>query len=246
MLKDWTLLEKVWISSFLIINVYLFFAFQDTLLGLISSTAGVLCVVLAGKGKMSTYYVGIIQASTYAYITYTYALYGETMLNALFYLPMQFIGIYMWRKHLITDGVRGEDIQVRKLEKKHWAYIVIAAAVLTIVYAIFLNSIGGKQAGLDSLAVVLSIIAQILMVKRYAEQWLLWIAVNVLTIILWITALVQSGGNDWNMVLMWTAFLINSIISYYNWQKIYKGQQASDQSKYGLTIRNWKREGTQS
>lgn len=225
MLKDWTLVEKIWISSFLVINVYLFFAFQDTLLGLISSTAGVLCVVLAGKGKMSTFYVGIIQAATYAYISYTYALYGEVMLNALFYLPMQFVGIYMWRKHLVGNGVRGEDIKVRTLDAKQWINIGIATIVLTLVYALLLDKIGGQQAGLDALTVVLSIIAQVLMVKRFAEQWILWIAVNVLTIILWVTALIQTGGNDWNMVLMWTAFLINSIIAYHNWKKIYKGQK---------------------
>lgn len=242
MLKDWTLFEKIWLSSFLLINIYLFFAFDDTVLGLISSTAGVLCVVLAGKGKMSTYYVGIIQAATYAYISYTYQLFGETMLNALFYLPMQFIGIYMWRKHLVADGVRGEDIAVQTLKKKQWLYILIAVIGLSALYALLLTEIGGKQAGLDSVTVVLSVVAQILMVKRYAEQWLLWIAVNVLTIILWITALIQSGGNDWNMVLMWTAFLLNSVISYINWKKIYKAQKAKN-STYDLLTAHWQKEG---
>ena len=79
MLKDWTKFELSWISIFLLINTYLFFAFGDTLLGLISSTAGVLCVVFAGRAKISTYYVGVIQASTYAYIAFTYGLYGAAL-----------------------------------------------------------------------------------------------------------------------------------------------------------------------
>lgn len=224
MLRDWTKFELTWISIFLLVNTYLFFAFGDTLLGLISSTAGVLCVVLAGKGKISTYYVGIIQASTYAYIAFTYGLYGESMLNAAFFLPIQFIGIYLWRKNTVNKSIHGEDVKVKRLNKRQMWQLAGITVAASIVYAYFLDIIGGQQVRLDSVAVVLSVIAQILMIKRYVEQWVLWITVNVLTITLWIIVLVQQGGNDWNMVLMWTAFLFNSIYSYRNWDKIHKGQ----------------------
>ena len=95
-LKDWTRFELGWLLIFTMINLYLFFAWEDSLIGLISSISGMLCVVLVAKGKISNYYFGIIQTATYAYISYTYGLYGEVMLNGLFYLPVQFIGIYLW------------------------------------------------------------------------------------------------------------------------------------------------------
>ena len=74
------------------------------------------------------------------------------------------------------------------------------------------------------MAVVLSVIAQFLMVKRYAERWVLWIVVNGLSIVLWAITLLQSGGNDWSMLVMWTAFLVNSIYGYVNWIKMSKEQ----------------------
>ena len=52
-LKDWSLLEKSWLLIFTSINIYLFFAWEDTLLGLISSLSGRLCVLLVAKGKIS-------------------------------------------------------------------------------------------------------------------------------------------------------------------------------------------------
>jgi hypothetical protein len=58
-----------------------------------------LCVVLVAKGKIANYYFGIVQTLTYAYIAYGYGLYGEVMLNALFYFPVQFIGIYMLKQN---------------------------------------------------------------------------------------------------------------------------------------------------
>jgi nicotinamide mononucleotide transporter len=228
MLKGWTTFEKVWLGVFTAINIYLFFAWGDSLLGLTSSMAGMLCVVLAAKGRISTFYVGLIQASTYAYISYTYGLYGEAMLNGLFYFPMQFVGIYYWKKNQVRNSVRGEDVRVRTMNMTQWIQLICVAAAGSILYALLLNTIGGQQAGLDAVTVVLSVIAQVLMVKRFVEQWILWIVINVLTIILWLIVLLQSGGNDWTMLVMWSAFLVNSIYAYYNWKKINREQKEAN------------------
>lgn len=229
MLRDWTLFEKAWLALFTIVNIYLFFAFEDSLLGLISSLSGMLCVVLVAKGKISNYYFGIVQTATYAYISYGYSLYGEAMLNGLFYLPVQFIGLYMWSKNRTQRSMRGEDVAVKRLSKKGWMVLILIAVVGSLLYAELLHYIGGQAVRLDSAAVVLSIIAQILMLKRYAEQWALWIAVNVLSISLWVVTLITQGGNDLNMVVMWSAFLVNSIYGYVNWIRLSKGQEALTQ-----------------
>ncbi|MER2171735.1 MAG: nicotinamide riboside transporter PnuC [Psychrobacillus psychrodurans] len=238
MFKDWTLFEKVWLGVFTLVNIYLFFAWKDSLLGLISSLTGMLCVVLVAKGKISNYYFGIVNTSTYAYITYTYGLYGESMLNGLFYFPIQFIGIYLWRKNLTKVQAIGEDVSVKRLDKKGWAYIIVISIVASISYAYLLNAIGGQQVRLDSAAVVLSVLAQILMLKRYAEQWVLWIAVNGLTIVLWLITLTKTGGNDWSMLVMWSAFLLNSIYGYVNWLKMHKKQHNLEGETYELRPSN--------
>ncbi|KIL53128.1 nicotinamide riboside transporter PnuC [Jeotgalibacillus campisalis] len=227
MFKDWTLFEKLWLAVFTAVNLSLFFAWDDTLLGLISSIAGMFCVVLVAKGKISNYYFGMIQASTYAYISYTYGLYGEAMLNALFYFPVQFIGIYMWKRNKIRskDSVVGEDVVVKRMTAKAWGVTLTAMIAATVLYAILLKTIGGRSVELDSATNVLSITAQILMLYRFAEQWLMWIAVNVLSIIMWLTVLISTGGNDYTILVMWTAFLINSIYGYINWVKMAKKQE---------------------
>ena len=194
------------------------------MLGFISSLTGMLCVVLVAKGKISNYYFGIVQTGTYAYISYTYGLYGEAMLNGLFYFPLQFVGIYLWSKNKVNQSTTGEDVKVKTLTKKQWIQLIIIAIITSALYAYFLHLIGGQQVRIDSVAVVLSIIAQILMIKRYAEQWILWIVVNGLSIVLWAITLLKSDGNDWSMLVMWTAFLVNSVYGYVNWIKMSKKQ----------------------
>jgi nicotinamide mononucleotide transporter len=184
---------------------------------------GMICVVLVAKGKISNYYFGIIQSGTYAYISYTYGLYGEAMLNGLFYFPIQFIGIYMWNKHKVNESVKGEEIEAKRMNLKAWVVFTVLTVIASTIYAILLNKIGGKQVHVDSFSVMLSIGAQILMLKRYAEQWIIWIVVNVLSIILWVRAL-GHGGTDYTVLVMWIAFLINSVYGYINWIKLSKGQ----------------------
>lgn len=226
-LKDWTLFEKTWLVVFTLINLFLFFAWDDTLPGLIVSLSGMLCVVLVAKGKISNYYFGMIQTSIYAYIAFTYGLYGEAMLNGLFYFPIQFIGLYLWTKNKNAkkgQSIKGEDIEVKRLNGKQWALLVVIIVVTTVLYAQFLDYLSGRSVWLDSVTNVLSISAQILMLKRYAEQWVLWIVVNALTIALWIITLITTGGNDFTVLVMWTAFLINSIYGYVNWVRLSKLQ----------------------
>ena len=234
MLKGWTNFEKIWLVLFTAVNLYLFFAWDDTLLGLISSLSGMLCVVLVAKGKISNYYFGIVQTATYAYISYTYSLYGEAMLNGLFYLPIQFIGLYLWNRHKTNNSVRGEDVKVKKLTKKGWIILIAVSVAASLIYAEILYAIGSQQVRLDSVAVVLSIIAQILMLQRYAEQWVMWIIVNVLSVILWIVTLTTSGGNDYTVLVMWIAFLVNSIYGYINWLKMTGTQGVSHNQSKGI------------
>lgn len=228
--SEWTIFEKIWLITFTVINIWLFFAWDDTTLGLISSMTGMLCVILVAKGKISNFFFGMVQTSTYAYISYTYGLYGEAMLNGLFYFPMQFIGLYMWNKNKALQKVKDEDIVIKRLTKKGWGILMLSVVVGAFIYMELLFYLNAQQVRIDSFAVVMSVAAQILMTLRYAEQWIMWVLVNVLSIVLWIVTLAQSGGNDYTMLVMWTAFLVNSIYGWYNWEKLAKQSQSLEKA----------------
>ena len=224
MFKDWTLFEKLWVVIFTVIELYLFFAWKDSAIGLIASLTGMYTVVLVAKGKISNYFFGIVNALTYGYVAYTYGLYGEASLNLLFYFPTQFIGLFLWKRNIKKqeEAENGEEIYAKRLSLKGIIITTVVVILGAVAYAEILYFFNAQQVRLDSFAVVLSVTAQILMLKRYAEQWVLWILVNVLSITMWAITLAQSGGNDWNMVVMYSAFLINSIYGYVNWLRISK------------------------
>ena len=224
--KGWTWFERIWLLLFSIVNVFLYLKWDSGLIGLISAMSGMLCVVLVAKGKISNFVFGIVNTATYAYISYGYGLYGESMLNALFYLPTQFIGLWMWQRHRSVNKVRDEDIEIKRLSVKGWAIVIASVVVGAYAYMHVLMALDAQQVRIDSVAVVMSVVAQILLTLRYAEQWVLWILVNLLSIVLWVVTLSQSGGSDYTMPVMWTAFLINSIYGWINWLKLQQGKAA--------------------
>jgi nicotinamide mononucleotide transporter len=212
--KDWTTFEKCWLFIFTLINIYLFFSWDDTVIGLTASLTGMACVILVAKGKVSNYYFGIINVILYSYIAYKSKYYGEVSLNLLYFLPMQFVGIYYW-----MTNKKGKSVAIHKLSSLAKVSWMSASCVGVVFYWLFLRAIGGNLPFADSISTVLSVFAMILMVRRVSEQWLLWIAVDIVSIYLWLSVFLKEG-NDVSMLVMWSAYLVNAIYGYYNWKKM--------------------------
>ena len=67
-------------------------------LGITSAITGVFCVVLVAHGNLWNYLFGLVNVTTYAYLSYTSNLLWVCLLNLLYYLPMQFYGFYVWTR----------------------------------------------------------------------------------------------------------------------------------------------------
>lgn len=225
----WTKFEAGWLMTFLAIQIGIFIYQPDNWIATIAAVTGILCVVFVGKGKISNYFFGLISVSLYAYISYTFKLYGEMMLNLFVYVPVQFIGFYLWRQNMTkentvnTAGV--EEVIAKALNAKQWMVVVFSSIIGTFLYIELLKSLGSALAVLDGATVVISIVAQILMVLRYREQWALWIIVNIMTISLWAAMYFQNGETSLPLLLMYVMYLCNSLYGYYNWIKLSRNHQ---------------------
>ena len=198
----------------------------NTLLSIVTCLTGLWCVILVAKGRIFNYYLGIINVIGYAWISYQYQLYGEVMLNAMYFLPMQFVGLYIWTKnknHNVKDAVRIKFMD--NFDRTMWCIVCLGA---TLVYATVLERMGDPLPLLDSTSTVLSIIAMILMAWRYMEQWVLWIVVDVASITMWYLVIDENGARDIALLVMWSAYLINAVYGFLAWIKMYNKQQNSD------------------
>ncbi|MCK5021023.1 MAG: nicotinamide mononucleotide transporter, partial [Candidatus Peribacteraceae bacterium] len=123
-----------------------------------------------------------------------------------------------WIKN--KDACKGTGIvSIKTLTPEERAVWPVVVTLAVIVYWKVLGLMGGNLPFADSASTVLSVFAMILMVKRVVESWLLWILVDLISIYMWFYTLIQ-GGNDISMLVMWSAYLVNAIYGYYNWNKM--------------------------
>ena len=212
-LSGWKPFEVVWVVIFLAAQIIAYVLMPDSPLGMISGIAGILCVVFVSKGKISNYFFGLIFAYTYFYVSWGSNFLGEMNTALYVYIPSQFIGYFMWKQNMQNDN-DGESVIAKALTAKGWAILLVSVGVGTFCFVQALKAAGGSSTTLDGLTTIITVAAQLLMILRYREQWLLWIVLNVLSILLW------QGQPA--MYLMYSAYLLNSLYGYYNWTKLVK------------------------
>lgn len=206
--------------------LYSVFAGSVDVLGSLTGIAGVLCVVLVAKGSIWNYLFGLINVSLYAYVSFKAGLYGDTALNALYYVPMQFIGWWQWRRRgaSVSGGADGHAAVVKARRMTPRQLLLLAAVCIAgiVAGAFVLEKLGDPQPWKDSVTTVLSIIAQFLMALAFMEQWALWIITNVVSVIMWSVCVAHGEPHSELMVVMWVFYLANSINGFRVWRKLSK------------------------
>ena len=223
-LYDWFLIAGVIVSNI----IYSVLTGTLDVIGSLAGITGVLCVVLVAKGSIWNYLFGLVNVSLYAYISYKASLYGDAGLNALYYLPMQFVGWWQWRRRgaAVSEaeaGGKGVQVKARRFNWKQRTVLALSCAAAVVAMGFVLKELGDPQPFKDSATTVLSIVAQALMALAFMEQWALWIITNVISVAMWSICVARGEAHAGVMVIMWVFYLLNSINGLRVWLKLSKG-----------------------
>jgi nicotinamide mononucleotide transporter len=211
---DWSLIAGITVLNI----IYSVLQHEADLSGITAAVSGVICVVLVAKGNILNYVFGIINVTLYAWISWKAKLYGDAALNALYYLPMQFAGWIVWyRKREAKDSV---TVVTKLMNRKQRIQLAVSSLLLTMLTGFILSLTGDPQPYKDSATTVLSVIAMYIMVRAYTEQWILWGIVNIISIIMWVSLYLRGTEHSAFMVLMWIAYLANSINGWIVWNRL--------------------------
>lgn len=208
---DWFLIVGI-ISLYIVYSILLR---EIDFIGSIAGISGVICVVLAAKGNILNYLFGIINVALYAYISYKSKIYGDAVLNALYYVPMQFIGWFNWIQH--REAKDSVTVTAKKMKTNERIILVLFSIATVLIVGFILEKFDDPQPYKDSATTVLSVIAMFLMVRTYVEQWPLWVLVNIISVVMWVIVYARGGSHSMLMVIMWIFYLANSLNGWYTW-----------------------------
>lgn len=188
---------------------------NDSLVAVISAICGISYTIFAGKGRPFCYLFGITGSSFYCLLSMQSALWGNLILYAFYYIPMQIIGFFKWNKHL-KEG-KSEIIKI-KLSKTELFSLLIILCILSLITYYILLYFNDKHPILDSITTIFSIGGMYLTVRRAIEQWIFWFCVNILSLFMWLNILL-SGIKVYSTVIMWAVYTILAIYFYIEWKK---------------------------
>ncbi|HBT0444865.1 TPA: nicotinamide mononucleotide transporter [Klebsiella pneumoniae] len=216
----WSRLEYLWLFVCSVTIAATSVIMGATLVEFVSSVTGIIGAILVAKGKLSSYYWGFVATALYAYISFTYKMYGETIMYTLLFTPLQLIGGILWSQKLkLSEDGQKADVVKKWLTTQQRLIVTIGTLIVIAAYAYGVSLLKGYSPGLDSATAILSVLATVLMVLRYSEQWLVWILVNTVAIIMWVQATIHHQGAGAAILAMWVTFWLNSLYGWYKWKK---------------------------
>lgn len=217
----WNKAEYAWLVTASAAILAISFLLGSTPIEIVSSLTGVIGAILVAKAKLSSYVWGVVATGTYAWIAYVYQLYGEAILYTILFLPMQFIGYYIWLRAAKQNSQKDDvvDVHKRLLSTKQRITIAILTAGAIAVYAVLIGMLRGAAPGLDSATAILSVLATTLMMLRYGEQWIVWIMVNTVAIVMWVIMVLEHQDQGWAVLAMWILYLLNAAYGWWKWRK---------------------------
>ncbi|MCG3098016.1 nicotinamide riboside transporter PnuC [Enterobacter sp. DRP3] len=169
----------------------------------VGTLAGLLCIWLASLEKIGNYAFGLVNVTLFAIIFFQIQLYASLLLQ-LFFFAANIYGWYAWSRQ---NSQQEAELQIRWLPlSKAIAWFVacvVAIGLMTVyinlVFAFLTRVAVSVMSGIglnvtmpelqpdafpfwDSCMMVLSIAAMILMTRKYVENWLLWVIINVISV----------------------------------------------------------------
>ncbi len=155
--------------------------------------------------------LAIVSSALYGALFLDSRLYGEASLQ-VFFIIVAFWGWWQWLRGTSVDGA---PLRVRQLEPRQRWYLLAVMAVAWPALAWLLSSRTDSDVPwFDAFPTAGSLIGQWLLGRKYVENWLAWLIVNLVSVALFI------HKELWLTVLLYALFVILSVVGWRAWQKL--------------------------
>lgn len=191
-----------------------------TVVNFVSAICGVVCIFFCAKANISNFVFGLVNTIVYIIYLWYWKIYGTFALEMFIYFPVNIISWIVWSKHR-----KSYDRKITEAKKLNWwqnCLTVLAVGGATVLYHAILVSVGGNVAWLDAMTVAIGIIATLLEMLRYREQYVWWIITDIVAVAMYVIQF------DPVYLTKKSIYLIMAVIGLINWVKNAKENKANN------------------
>jgi nicotinamide mononucleotide transporter len=182
----------------------------------IAAIAGAISVYLSARENIWSWPTAIVNVGLYIVVFRQSGLYSDMGLQVV-YLVLSIYGWYEW----LHGGANRSKLEVSKASGRIWLISVGAGALgWCVIWSITRRLHGVSIPSIDSALTATSLIAQWMMTRKILENWMLWIAADIVYVPMYIykKLYVTSG--------LYLVFLVLSIMGLIEWRRSYRNSAA--------------------
>lgn len=144
----------------------------------IATISGILCVFLQTRERIEAWFFGIVSVSLLSVVFYYNRLFSDVFLH-LILLLLNVYGWYFW----LAKKEGSDKVNIKEFLPKHWLMVLLIIVLMTPAWGYLMKTLfAADLAYLDAFTTVGSLVAQFLLAKKYLENWIVWIVVDIVGI----------------------------------------------------------------
>ena len=166
-------------------------------------------VYLSARQNIWSWPTAIVNVGLYTFVFFATGLYSDMGLQVV-YLVLSVYGWYEW----LHGGAHRSRLHVSRATPRAWIVSGSIAIVFWIVWGRYMSTLRGVSLPyIDAGLATLSLVAQWMMTRKILENWIVWVAVDVVYIGMFLyKSLVLTAG-------LYAVFLVLSLMGYFQWRR---------------------------
>ncbi|HAZ80834.1 MAG TPA: nicotinamide mononucleotide transporter [Porticoccaceae bacterium] len=178
---------------------------------------GIAYLMLAMRENSLCWYCAFFSTALYVWIFRDVSLYMESALN-LYYMGMAIYGWFQWQK----GGVDSSGVKIVRWRIQDHGLAIVGIIFASLISGLLLSeNTDAQRPFLDSFTTWASVLTTLMVARKVLENWLYWIVINGLSILLYI-----DRGLD-QTAAMFSLYLVLAVVGYYQWKKVYVTQNTT-------------------
>lgn len=175
---------------------------------------GLLYLIFEVRQKSIMWVVGMVSATAYIIVFAESSLFAAMGLQ-IYYAAVSLYGFYRWRKDKRAAKAPAEnEIVYRNIGTRDLLLgILVFAAVFAALLTFLRNMTGDPMPVVDALATALSIVATWWLSRSYIHQWLIWVAVDLLSAYLFLSQELYPTA------LLYIIYTVCAVYGFYHWRR---------------------------